>query len=47
MIAYPTYSVASIVLVTLMGVMVFKEKLSHRQGVFMMIIFAALVLLNI
>lgn len=47
MIAYPTYSVASIVLVTLMGVMVFKEKLSHRQGVSMMIIFAALVLLNI
>ena len=42
MIAYPTYSVASIVLVTLMGVMVFKEKLSHRQGVSMMIIFAAL-----
>lgn len=47
MIAYPTYSVASIVLVTLTGVMVFKEKLSHRQGVSMMIIFAALVLLNI
>ena len=42
MIAYPTYSVASIVLVTLMGVMVFKEKLSHRQCVSMMIIFAAL-----
>lgn len=47
MIAYPTYSVATIVLVTMAGVMVFREKLSRRQGISMLIIFAALVLLNI
>ena len=47
MIAYPTYSVASIVMVTLVGVAVFKEKLSRRQIVSMLLIFAALVLLNI
>ena len=47
MIAYPTYSVASIVLVTLVGVMVFKEKLSRRQGVSLAIISTALVLLKL
>ena len=30
MIAYPTYSVAAIVMVTLVGVIFFKEKLSRR-----------------
>ena len=47
MIAYPTYSVATIVMVTLVGVAVFREKLSRRQIVSMLLIFAALVLLNI
>ena len=47
MIAYPTYSVAAIVMVTLVGVVFFKEKLSRRQILSMFMIFAALVLLNI
>ena len=47
MIAYPTYSVATIVMVTLVGVAVFREKLSRRQIVSMLLIFSALVLLNI
>ena len=47
MIAYPTYSVATIVVVTLVGTVFFKEKLSHRQILSMLMIFAALVLLNI
>ena len=47
MIAYPTYSVAAIVMVTLVGVIFFKEKLSRRQILSMFMIFAALVLLNI
>lgn len=47
MIAYPTYSVATIVLVTLVGRIVFKEKLSYRQRVSMLMILAALVLLNV
>lgn len=46
MIAYPTYSVASIVLVTLVGIAVFHERLGRRQKVAMLMIFAALVLLN-
>ena len=47
MIAYPTYSVATIVVVTLVGTVFFKEKLSRRQILSMLMIFAALVLLNI
>lgn len=47
MIAYPTYSVATIVVVTLVGVLAFKEKLSRMQILSMVLIFAALVLLNI
>ncbi|MBQ9299633.1 MAG: EamA family transporter [Clostridia bacterium] len=46
-IAYPTYSVASIVLVTLAGVALFREKLSRRQMLSMALIFAALILLNV
>lgn len=45
--AYPTYSVGTIVLVTLMGVLLFSERLSRRQRVAMAIILASLVLLNI
>ena len=45
--AYPTYSVGTIVLVTLMGVLLFSERLSRRQCAAMAIILASLVLLNI
>ena len=46
-VAYPSYSVSSIVLVTLVGVIVFKEKLSRRKLLAMGVILAALVLLNL
>ena len=46
-VAYPSYSVSSIVLVALVGVIVFKEKLSRRKLLAMGVILAALVLLNL
>jgi len=46
-IAYPTYSVGTIVLITLLGRALFGERLSRRQGLAMMVIFAALTLLNL
>lgn len=46
-VVYPTYSVATIVAVTLVGTAVFKEKLSRWQIYAMLIILAALVLLNL
>ena len=46
-IAYPTYSVASILIVTLTGVFVFKERLNRRQWCALVAILVALVLLNI
>lgn len=46
-IAYPTYSVATIVVVTLVGTLLFKEKLSRKQGVAITGILFALILLNI
>ena len=46
-IAYPTYSVATILAITLVGIVFFKEKLSRRQWVSLSIILAALILLNI
>lgn len=46
-IAYPTYSVGTIVLITLVGRAVFSEKLSRRQLIAMGVILAALVLLNL
>ena len=45
--AYPTYSVGTIVLVTLMGALLFSERLSRRQGLAMGIILVSLALLNI
>lgn len=45
--AYPSYSIATIVAVTFIGVMLFKEKLSRRQGLSMALIVAALFLLNV
>lgn len=46
-IAYPTFSVATILAITLVGVLVFKERLGKRQWAALVIIIAALVLLNI
>jgi len=46
-IAYPTYAVATILAVTLAGVLLFREKLGMRQKTAIAIILAALVLLNI
>lgn len=46
-IAYPGYSVGTIVLVTLAGMAFFREKLSRRQVLALLIIMAALALLNL
>lgn len=46
-IVYPTFSVATILVVTIVGVAVFKEKLNKRRCAALCIILAALVLLNI
>lgn len=46
-IAYPTYSVATIVAISIVGVICFKEKLTKRQQAAIGVILVALVLLNI
>ena len=46
-VAYPTYSVGTIVLVTLAGLMLFHEKLSRRKLIALGVIVAALALLNL
>lgn len=46
-LAYPTYSVATIVVVSLSGVLFFREKLSRRQMAGMGVILAAIALLNL
>lgn len=46
-IVYPTYSAGTIVLVTLVGMLFFKEKLSRRKLIALGMILAALVLLNV
>lgn len=46
-IAYPTYSVGTIVCITLVGKVFFKERLSRRQIIAMGVILAALILLNL
>lgn len=46
-VAYPSYSVGTIVLVTLAGRMLFKERLSRRQLMSMGVILVSLVLLNV
>jgi multidrug transporter EmrE-like cation transporter len=46
-IVYPTFSVATILVVTLAGVVFFREKLTRRQWLALGAILAALVLLNI
>ena len=47
MIAYPTYSVGTIIMIALVGVAVFREKLDRRKLIAIGVILAALVLLNI
>ena len=46
-VAYPTYSVSTIFVVTLFGVFLFRESLSRRQWFSVTAIAAALILLNI
>jgi len=46
-IVYPVYSVATILAVTVTGILVFREKLEKRQWIAMGMILVALVLLNI
>lgn len=46
-VAYPGYSVGTLVLVTLSGVLFFREKLSRRQLIALLIILAALAMLNL
>ncbi|MGI5977540.1 MAG: EamA family transporter [Candidatus Limivicinus sp.] len=45
-VAYPSYSVATILVITAAGILLFREKLSRRQTSAMIIILAALLLLN-
>ena len=46
-IAYPTCNVATLLLVTLAGILFFREKLSRRQGLAIAGILIALALLNL
>ena len=46
-VVYPTFSVGTLLIVTLTGVLVFREKLSRRQWIALGIILVALALLNI
>ena len=46
-IVYPVYSVATILTVTVTGVLAFRERLDKRQWVALAIILLALVLLNL
>ena len=45
-VVYPVYSVATILVVTLAGVVLFRERLEKKQWLGLGIILAALVLLN-
>jgi len=47
MIVYPSFSVGTIVLVALAGVLLFREKLNRRKIIGLLLILAALVLLNV
>ena len=46
-VVYPSFSVGTIVLVTLAGVLFFGEKLNRRKGIALGIILCALILLNL
>lgn len=45
-IVYPTYSVATLLVITLVGVCAFKERLSKKQWIGLMFILISLILLN-
>lgn len=46
-IVYPTFSVATMIVLSIVGVMLFKEKLSRREWIGMGMILTALIFLNI
>ena len=46
-VAYPTFSVSTLMLITLTGVLAFREKLSRRQWIALGAIVAALIMLNV
>ena len=46
-IAYPVYSVATIVSITLAGVLLFKEQVSSKKKFALLLVVVALVLLNL
>jgi len=46
-IIYPSYSVATVLVVTLAGILAFREKMSGKQWLAMLLILAALILLNV
>lgn len=46
-IVYPTFSVGTIIVVTITGILFFKESISNRQRFSLLAILAALILLNI
>lgn len=46
-IVYPVYSVGAIITITLVGLIIFHEKLSRQKGVALILILAALVILNL
>lgn len=47
MIAYPTYSVTTIVLLSLIGVFIYHEKITKSLGIGMAAIVTAIALLNL
>lgn len=47
MVVYPVYSVGTIVVITLAGVLAFHETLDRRKTIALLLIFAALALLNL
>jgi multidrug transporter EmrE-like cation transporter len=46
-IAYPVYSVATLITITVAGLLAFHEKLSPKKAVALLMIVAALCLLNL
>ena len=46
-VVFPTYSVATVVLISLAGLVLFKEKLGKKQWIGLGLILAALALLNL
>lgn len=47
LIAYPTYSIGAIIIITVLSMLLFKEKLTKTTVIAMMIILCAIVLLNL